>query len=178
MLRELGVKSHVALVCAANGIDVPRDVGAFGLFNHAITYIPETDQWVDLTAEDYPVGLLPLRTQGRRALICDAENSRIAVTPMLSHAQNQSNEIRTLDLNFSGGGHVTVGLGCKGIYALEMRGGYETALPMSCWKPGDTSSRRTMASLTSVRCSALPTRLVAMPFAPPVQPLSCSVAKA
>ncbi len=127
MLRELGVTSHVALVYTAGSLDVPQDAGAFFLFNHAITYIPEIDEWVDLTAEGFPVGMLPLRTQGRRALICDAENGRIVRTPMISAALNQSNEVRAYDLNFSGGGHVTIGLACKGNYGLDLRRGYEEA---------------------------------------------------
>lgn len=127
MLREMGVTSHVALVSTTGALDVPQDAGAFGLFNHAITYVPEIDQWVDLTAEDFPVGMLPLRTQGRRALICDPEAGRIIRTPMISAAQNQSNEVRSYDLNFSGGGHVTIGLACKGNFGLELRSGYEQA---------------------------------------------------
>ncbi len=137
MLRELGVTSHVALLYASQGIDVPREKGALGLFNHAITYIPEINLWVDLTAEDYPVGLLPATDYGRRALICSTEDGRILKTPSLSAAKNQSHEFRSYDLNFSGGGHITVGISGQGLYGLDLRSGYKDAAPdklVDSWK--------------------------------------------
>lgn len=124
LLRELGVNSHVALINTGSGIDVRPDLPALDLFNHAIAYIDDLDQWVDLTAESYPVKLLPPSDRGRRTLICRPIGSELKTTPTYRSKVNRELSVDRYRINFSGGGHLESVLRSWGDAGVELRSGY------------------------------------------------------
>ena len=81
LLRERGVDARLALVTAGAQPDVPEDVPGFGLFNHAIVYIPgKNPLWIDPTNAYARAGQLPAGSQNRLALIVDAASTGLVRT--------------------------------------------------------------------------------------------------
>ncbi|HUP63278.1 MAG TPA: DUF3857 domain-containing protein [Thermoanaerobaculia bacterium] len=97
LLRQAGVKAHVALLRAGNDFDVPRELPGLGMFNHAIVIV-EGDLWVDPTDEFARAGELPIMDQGRLALIASAETAGPVTTPMYDSIANRVVETRTVTL--------------------------------------------------------------------------------
>jgi tetratricopeptide (TPR) repeat protein len=99
LLREAGIKAHVALLRAGESFDVPRDLPGLGMFNHAIVVVDgETPLWVDPTDEYSRAGELPLMDQGRLALIATADGNALATTPVFESAVNRVIETRTFTI--------------------------------------------------------------------------------
>lgn len=58
LLAAVGISSSTALISSGNAFQLPG-VGALGPLNHAITYIPSLDLYVDSTSPFAPFGTLP-----------------------------------------------------------------------------------------------------------------------
>ena len=71
LLAAKGIKSSVVLVNADNRYWLPKVAEPLAVFNHAITYIPEFDIYVDSTAGMARFGVLPGTEDGKSALITD-----------------------------------------------------------------------------------------------------------
>ncbi|NBS48406.1 MAG: DUF3857 domain-containing protein, partial [Betaproteobacteria bacterium] len=75
MLRAIGVESSPVLV-HAGVLHVLPELPTPWAFNHAITYVPELDLFLDATAEFAPMGALPGELLGQPALITATGETR------------------------------------------------------------------------------------------------------
>ena len=99
MLRQAGIKAHVALLRAGEDFDVPRDLPGLGMFNHAIVVVEgEKPLWIDPTDEYARAGELPTMDQGRLALIASTDTTALSLTPQFESATNRIVETRTFTI--------------------------------------------------------------------------------
>jgi len=71
LLAAKGIKSGAVLVNAEQSWWLSRVAVPTGAFNHAISYLPEWDLYLDTTAQFAPFGVLPDNELGKRALVTD-----------------------------------------------------------------------------------------------------------
>lgn len=99
MLRQAGLKAHVALLRAGEDFDVPNELPGLGMFNHAIVVVEGSPRiWVDPTDEYSRAGELPTMDQGRMALVASPDTTSLTATPISESAANRSIETRTFTL--------------------------------------------------------------------------------
>jgi len=102
MVRAAGIPAHLALLDAGSGRDINPDLPGFGMFDHAIVYVPATgsnsEVWIDATAEYSQVGTLPWMDYGRAALIIADGTTALKKTPDLTAEQNLHRELRVFTL--------------------------------------------------------------------------------
>lgn len=107
MLAEAGVASHLVLVRT-------RDQGALGAapaslsaFNHAITYVPSLDLFLDGTAEFSGPDELPTADQGATVLIVrDGQGAELTTIPISQGSDNRQIVHQVVDLRADGGADV------------------------------------------------------------------------
>jgi tetratricopeptide (TPR) repeat protein len=88
LLRASGIPASVALL-RVGPEDVQESLPGFGLFDHAIVYIPgKPALWVDATDAFSPPGQLPVMVQGRLALVAAPETKGLLRTPELPASAN------------------------------------------------------------------------------------------
>jgi transglutaminase-like putative cysteine protease len=75
LLTARKIRSSAVLVHAGDAFVVPDTVMS-GAFNHAITYLPDFDLFVDSTPGILPFGVLPPSESGKRALVVDLGNGK------------------------------------------------------------------------------------------------------
>jgi tetratricopeptide (TPR) repeat protein len=130
LLREVGVEAHVVLLYAAWGQDVEGSLPGFGLFNHAIVYVPGAPElWIDPTDEFGPWGDLPVACEGRLALVIDPRTSELRKTPESASLDNQISETRVFELSESGPARVTETTVARGEFERSYRSYYASAKP-------------------------------------------------
>lgn len=106
-LAALGIAAKPALVSAEPDPDVLRNLPGLEAFNHVLVYVPGPQPlWIDPAAEFTPVSYLPLRDQGRSALIIDAATTDLTRIPESTAADNR--ESHTLDLHLGDGTPATL----------------------------------------------------------------------
>ena len=71
LLAAKGIKSSPVLVNLSDTYSLPKVAITPGVFNHAISYLPEFDLFVDSTAAVAPFGVLPVQERGKPALLTD-----------------------------------------------------------------------------------------------------------
>ena len=102
LLRQAGVKAHVALLRAGEDLDVPSNLPGLGMFNHAIVIVPAVGDkealWVDPTDEYSRAGELPVMDQGRLALVASPETTALTMTPVYESTTNRIVETRTFTI--------------------------------------------------------------------------------
>lgn len=69
LLRDNGIDATITLVRTADRGDLPEDHATMWAFNHAITYVPSADLFLDGTAEFSGSRELPYQDQGGMALV-------------------------------------------------------------------------------------------------------------
>lgn len=79
MLRAVGIDSTPALINAGNSYKL-SPVASLGQFNHAITYVPSLDLFLDSTAEDIAAGYLPVWDLDKEAIL--TRSGALARTPV------------------------------------------------------------------------------------------------
>jgi len=99
MLRAAKIPAYLALLDMGPGQDVNSEMPGMGLFDHAIVYVPGSqDLWIDATAEYTKPGDLPYGDQGREALIIRDGETSLTRTPEMSSAANSLVETREFHL--------------------------------------------------------------------------------
>ncbi len=108
-LRGVGIKADLAVLTTGPGPDVERAAPGLGRFDHAIVraVVAGKPMWIDGTEDLLPPGVLPIRDQGRLALVLATDTKNLQLTPFLLAAQSVSHEIRAYDVNQDGGATVT-----------------------------------------------------------------------
>jgi len=102
LLRASGIQASVALL--RTGLeDVQKSLPGFGLFDHAIVYVPGTpDLWIDATDAFSPPGQLPAMVQGRLALVAHPDTKVLLRTPELPPSANRITTTREVYLSERG----------------------------------------------------------------------------
>jgi len=102
LLRASGVPASVALL--RTGLeDVQESLPGFGLFDHAIVYVPGTPAlWIDATDAFSPPGQLPVMVQGRLALVAHPDTKGLVRTPELPASANHTVTSREVFLSERG----------------------------------------------------------------------------
>jgi tetratricopeptide (TPR) repeat protein/transglutaminase-like putative cysteine protease len=122
MLGEIGVKANLVLLRT-------RDLGKLGEkpaslsgFNHAITYLPEHDLYLDGTAEFSASHELPVLDHGASVLIVDDEKGgEYRITPLGAPQDNTTTMTTTVKLKTSGDAEVDLRLDVVGSGAGRWR---------------------------------------------------------
>jgi transglutaminase-like putative cysteine protease len=81
LLSAVGIESTTALVNSGDALRIPK-VATSTPFNHAITYIPKLDLYLDSTSRFSPMGTLPFSDTGKPTLL--TATGTIGKTPMTS----------------------------------------------------------------------------------------------
>jgi tetratricopeptide (TPR) repeat protein len=130
MLRAAGLDAYVALLASGSGADVDEQLPGFGLFDHAIVYVAsEPALWIDATAAETRVGLLPTGAQGRLALIARRDTKALVTTPVSEAKDNWERHTIEVRLSDYGPGEFTETIEMGGSFEANMRvmyGGDET----------------------------------------------------
>ncbi|WP_224362535.1 DUF3857 domain-containing transglutaminase family protein [Hyalangium versicolor] len=88
LLRASGIPASVALLRTGTE-DVQESLPGFGLFDHAIVYVPgKPALWIDATDAFSPVGELPVTVQGRLALVASPDTQGLVRIPEATSATN------------------------------------------------------------------------------------------
>lgn len=125
MLRGAGIPAHLALLATGPGEDSPEDVPGFGIFDHAIVYVPGSpDIWIDATAEFSRIADFPFGNQGRRALVVSPAAKSLIITPELTSAANKIVETREVYLAEKGPARFVEVIQPTGLAEAEYRGYY------------------------------------------------------
>lgn len=124
-LRARGIAARLALLMAGDAPDVQPGLPGFGLFNHAIVYLPKDNIWIDPTANFYRPGSLPPMDQGRRALVISADTESLAVTPEASPSDTLFREVREFRLSEFGPATVNETTEMSGSFEASYRADFE-----------------------------------------------------
>ena len=81
LLSAIDVQSTTALINSGDALEIPK-VASSTPFNHAITYIPSLDLYLDSTSRFSPMGALPYSVTGKPTLL--TATGAIGKTPMTS----------------------------------------------------------------------------------------------
>jgi transglutaminase-like putative cysteine protease len=84
LLAAKGIASSTVLVNADTRYWLPSAASPLAVFNHAITYVPEFDVYLDSTAGTARFGTLPFNEEGKQALLTGIGDapSRLVVLPV------------------------------------------------------------------------------------------------
>ena len=123
MLRAAGVTANVALLDTGPGIDLDPGLPGLGVFDHAIVreFLGGKDVCNDATESGLPVGQLPIRDQGRRALIAATDTRDLKLTPAAVASDNAIRVVRTYHAKEADHSSVTEVSTTTGIYVADYR---------------------------------------------------------
>ncbi len=123
LLRGAGIDADLALLSTGPGWDTDPALPGMGWFDHAIVraIVDGKDLWIDATEDRLPAGQLPVRDQGRRALIIAAGTRALTSIPTSAPADNRIRERRTYQLAERGAGRVTEVSDETGIWVADLR---------------------------------------------------------
>jgi len=85
LLNAVGIDSSPALINLGNAFLLPK-VTTSGPFNHAITYVPALNLYLDSTAMFAPMGVLPLSVMGKPTVL--TATGQIHQTPLTNIARD------------------------------------------------------------------------------------------
>ena len=96
LLAAKGISSSTVLVNADTRYWLPSAASPLAVFNHAITYVPEFDVYLDSTAGTARFGTLPFNEEGKQALLTGIGDapSRLVVLPV-AHADADTVTVTT-----------------------------------------------------------------------------------
>lgn len=107
LLRAVHVRADVALL-DTDWTDVPAEFPGFGLFDHAIVYLPGSPAlWLDATSRSRPAGEVPKGDQGHLSLVASRHTSRLIEIPRATSADNHLEVFRDVWIAPSGPSRVT-----------------------------------------------------------------------
>ena len=128
MLRAVGVPAYVALLHAGPAFDVSPELPGFGMFDHAIVYVPgptrAQDLWIDATDEFARIDALHPNDQGRLALIVKPDTTGLTATSELPSTADFMVERREYYLAESGPSRVVEISEPHGPIEADYRGWY------------------------------------------------------
>jgi transglutaminase-like putative cysteine protease len=144
LLAAKGIKSAPVLINARDVYWQPDVASPFGVYNHAITYLPEFDMFLDPTSETAPFGTLPYPLFSKSALVTRGldKGSGLKVLPDSSPETSTSDNLTTITISDDGA--------AKGKSAIRAKGAIDYVLRsvMASIPPGQEGqlARAAMAS--------------------------------
>lgn len=100
MLAEAGIASHLVLVRTRDQGNLGPTPASLAAFNHAITYVPSLDLYLDGTAEFSGPDELPHADQGATVLVVrDGQGAELRTIPISDAADNRQIAHQTVDLD-------------------------------------------------------------------------------
>jgi transglutaminase-like putative cysteine protease len=126
MLREAGVDARVVLVRTRRNGAIDGEPASLAVFDHAITYVPELDMYLDGTAEHSGTTELPTEDQGVTVLLVGPDGAELRKTPVLSAEQNQRTRTLAVQLEADGSAHVNGAEEVRGAEAAGYRDYYQS----------------------------------------------------
>jgi hypothetical protein len=106
MVREAGIDARVALVRTRHNGAIDERPASLAVFDHAIVYLPEFDQYIDPTAEHSGTAELPVEDQGAMVLLVGPKGAELRHTPVLSPDRNR--RTRTLYVRLAADGSAQI----------------------------------------------------------------------
>jgi tetratricopeptide (TPR) repeat protein len=111
LLRSAGIPAHLALLNTGPGRDISTKMPGIGMFDHAIVYVPasgpESELWIDATAQYSRVGTLPWMDYGRWALVISDKTEALTRVPNVAAKENVHREGREFRLAEYGPAQIT-----------------------------------------------------------------------
>jgi tetratricopeptide (TPR) repeat protein len=126
LLREVGIESELVLLRSRRAGLVDSEPASLAIFDHAITYVPRLDLYLDGTAEFAGLSELPSQDQGVMVLRVGWEGTTLARTPVLPAAANRAVRVWKVALASDGSARVDETVTIKGQAAQEWRAHYQT----------------------------------------------------
>jgi tetratricopeptide (TPR) repeat protein len=126
MLREQGIESELVLLRSRRAGLVDSEPASLAIFDHAITYVPRLDLYLDGTAEFAGLDELPSQDQGVMVLRVGCCGGTPARTPVLPASANRAARIWKVALAADGSAQVNETVTIKGQAAQEWRAHYQT----------------------------------------------------
>jgi transglutaminase-like putative cysteine protease len=106
MLREAGVAAKLVLVRTRRNGAIEGQPASLAVFDHAITYVPELDLYLDGTAEHSGTTELPTEDQGVSVLLVGPDGAELTKTPILTAEQNRRTRTLAVQLEADGSAKV------------------------------------------------------------------------
>lgn len=141
MMREAGIDARIVLVRTRRNGAIGERPASLAVFDHAITYVPEFDLYLDGTAEHSGTTELPVQDQGVTVLVVGPDSAELRRTPVLPAEQNA--RTRTLQVALAPDGSAQV-------QANETVTGAEAAGYRSYYQAAGTRAERFERSLASL----------------------------
>jgi transglutaminase-like putative cysteine protease len=119
LLTAKGIQSAPVLIDATNVYWQPEVAIVPGVYNHAITYLPEFDLFLDPTSETAPFGVIPVTEHSKYALVTRGldKGAGIKMLPEPSPKESNIETITTIAIDDNGT--------AKGQSTIRARGGME-----------------------------------------------------
>jgi len=122
MLGEAGIESNLVLVRTRDQGQVPAEPASLAVFNHAITYVPSLDLYLDGTAEWSGPSELPSGDQGASVLIVkDGAGAEFRTIPIIPADRNIRDVEQTIRLASSGEAEIEHAFVVQGSSAAGLR---------------------------------------------------------
>jgi tetratricopeptide (TPR) repeat protein len=128
MLAEAGIASRLVLVRTRDQGVAPGKPASLALFNHAITYVPSLDLFLDGTAEWAGADELPTGDQGATVLVVDdGKGATLREIPVSRASANLRASTQEVTLDGKGDAEITQRLDVRGAAAAGVRYEFQAA---------------------------------------------------
>jgi tetratricopeptide (TPR) repeat protein len=126
LLRAVDIDAELVLLRTRRAGAVDREPASLAIFDHAITYIPGMDLYLDGTAEFAGMSELPIQDQGVMVLRVSNTGTVLARTPVLPASANRADRDWKIVVNRDGSARIDETVTIKGQAAQEWRLHYQT----------------------------------------------------
>ena len=106
MLREAGVDARIVLLRTKRNGAIESAPASLSVFDHAITYVPELDLYLDGTAEHSGTSELPAEDQGVMVLLVGPNSAELRTTPIFTPEKNRRTRGLSIALESDGSARV------------------------------------------------------------------------
>jgi tetratricopeptide (TPR) repeat protein len=128
MLAEAGIDSHLVLVRTRDQGTLPTEPASLAAFNHAITYVPSLDLYLDGTAEWSGPEELPESDQGASVLVVtDGKGGEYRSIPVSEPGKNVRRIDQRVQLSADGSARVEHAVRVSGANAAGIRFQFQSA---------------------------------------------------
>jgi len=128
MLAQAGIDSHLVLVRTREQGNAPDSPASLALFNHAITYVPSLDLYLDGTAEWAGPDELPSGDQGATVLVIkDGKGADLREIPMSKATANVRDSVQRVRIDAAGKATIEQELAVRGAAAAGIRYEFQSA---------------------------------------------------
>ncbi|HEX7597028.1 MAG TPA: DUF3857 domain-containing protein, partial [Polyangia bacterium] len=126
LLHEVGIESELVLLRTRHSGLIEKQPASLAIFDHAITFVPGLDLYLDGTAEFAGMSELPSQDQGVMVLRVGRKGATLARTPVLPASANRADRVWKVALAADGSAQIDETVTIKGQAAQEWRSHYQT----------------------------------------------------